>query len=242
MAVKNLPKFSCYHTKEEIESNEPVAPAPIHHGTIHFETSTDTIHQAYLEASNGIIPARPVIEMTIPSVLDRSLVPEGSNHHIVQLFVQFVPYEIKNANKLSYMSTDPINDIIHINTSNKKASESWNNPIIKEQFIKKILSIIEIYAPNFSANNNILHIDALSPIDLERIFNLPFGNIFHSSLSPHQLAYLRPVPGFSNYRTPINNLYLCSAGTHPGGGVMGAAGRNAAREVLRDRGIKWTWY
>jgi phytoene dehydrogenase-like protein len=73
----------------------------------------------------------------------------------------------------------------------------------------------------------------LSPLDLERRFALTGGNIFHGAMSLHQLFSLRPVPGWSDYRTPLPGLYLCGAATHPGGGVMGACGKNAAMEILR---------
>ena len=77
--------------------------------------------------------------------------------------------------------------------------------------------------------------EVLAPPDLERIFGLTGGNIFHGAMSLDRLLFLRPLPGWSRYRTPIDGLWLCGAGTHPGGGVMGACGRNAAREILRSR-------
>ncbi len=75
----------------------------------------------------------------------------------------------------------------------------------------------------------------LSPLDLERRFGLTGGNIFHGAMTLNQLFFLRPAAGYANYRTPIRGLYLCGAATHPGGGVMGACGYNAAREILRDK-------
>ena len=87
-------------------------------------------------------------------------------------------------------------------------------------------------APNFA--KSILHREVLSPVDLERTFGLTGGNIFQGAMGLHQLFSLRPVPGWSDYRTPLKGLYLCGAAAHPGGGVMGAAGRNAAVEILRD--------
>jgi len=75
----------------------------------------------------------------------------------------------------------------------------------------------------------------LTPLDLENIYGLTEGNIFHGDLNLQQLLFMRPVPGWSQYRMPIHGLYLCGAGAHPGGGVTGAPGRNAARQVLRDR-------
>jgi len=74
----------------------------------------------------------------------------------------------------------------------------------------------------------------LTPLDLERTYGLTEGNIFHGDLHPGALFSMRPVPRWSQYRTPIDGLYLCGAGAHPGGGVTGAPGHNAAKEVLRQ--------
>ena len=80
----------------------------------------------------------------------------------------------------------------------------------------------------------ILHRQILSPLVLERTYRLTGGNIFQGAMAMHQLFSFRPVAGWADYRTPIAGLYLCGAAAHPGGGVMGACGRNAAREILRD--------
>ena len=93
--------------------------------------------------------------------------------------------------------------------------------------------MIEEYAPGFTASI-VGKPDVLTPLDLERVFGLPGGNICHSAMSLDQLFFNRPAPGFARYRMPVQGLYLCGAGAHPGGGVMGAPGRNAAREVLAD--------
>ena len=77
--------------------------------------------------------------------------------------------------------------------------------------------------------------EELAPPDLERVFNLTGGNIFQGAMTPGQLVAFRPVPGYAGYRTPVEGLYLCGAAAHPGGGVMGLPGKNAAREILRAR-------
>ena len=86
-----------------------------------------------------------------------------------------------------------------------------------------------------------LHRQVLSPLDLERVLGLTGGHALHGEMSPDQLFMNRPVRGYADYRTPIAGLYLCGAGTHPGGGVSGANGRNCATEALRDlrRGSRW---
>ena len=89
-------------------------------------------------------------------------------------------------------------------------------------------------APN--VRGSIVHRQVVTPTDLERTFGLTGGDIFQGAMPLHQLFSMRPVPGWSDYRTPLRGLYICGSAAHPGGGVMGACGRNAAREILRDRG------
>lgn len=84
--------------------------------------------------------------------------------------------------------------------------------------------------------STVLYRDILTPVDIERITGLQGGNIFQGALSLSQLAYNRPAPNYSDHRTPIDGLYMCGAGTHPGGGVMGSCGKNAATIVLSDLG------
>ncbi len=125
-------------------------------------------------------------------------------HHILSLFVQYAPYRL--------------------------AEGSWDD--IKEDFADRCVAEIARYAPNVPGA--IVHRQVLSPVDLERIYGLTGGNIFQGAMPLHQLFSMRPVPGYSDYRTPVAGLYLCGSAAHPGGGVMGACGRNAATEMLRD--------
>ncbi len=124
--------------------------------------------------------------------------------HILTCFVQYVPYHLR--------------------------SGTWDEKrdLLGERVVKKIAE----YAPNVP--NAILARQVLTPLDLERTYGLTEGNIFHGDLSLEQLFFMRPVAGWSQYRTPIAGLYLCGAGAHPGGGVTGAPGHNAAHQVLRD--------
>lgn len=199
-AVDKLPNFTCYPSPAD------GSPGPMHMGTIHFESKMEEIEMAYREASQGIPATRPVIEMTIPSSVDKTISPPGK--HVVQLFVQFAPYDV-----------DPKHG-------------TWSDPKFKEQFVQRVFGVVEEFCPGFKSS--IIGYDAISPLDLERIFGLHKGNIFHGALSLHQLAYARPMSGYSSHRTPIKGLYLCASGTHPGGGVMGAPGHNCAQIVLSD--------
>eukprot|EP00039_Didymoeca_costata_P012068 m.172571 g.172571 ORF g.172571 m.172571 type:complete len:594 (+) comp15374_c1_seq3:198-1979(+) len=185
-------------------------PGPQHVGTIHFETSMQQLENAYNEANAGIPASRPIVEMTIPSSLDTTIAPPG--RHVVQLFVQYAPYDLSDGD--------------------------WNDESYKEAYADKVFRLIDSYAPGFS--DSVLFREILSPVDLENIFSLHKGNIFHGALSLDQLGYARPCANNDlggGYRTPINHLYLASAGTHPGGGVMGACGRNAALVVASDLGL-----
>ena len=108
----------------------------------------------------------------------------------------------------------------------------WDAPGARERFARSVYAVIEQYAPGFT--ESIVGSDILTPLDLERVFGLPGGCIFHAGMGLDQLFFNRSAPGFARYRTPVRSLYLCGAGAHPGGGVLGAPGRNAARVVLGD--------
>ena len=123
--------------------------------------------------------------------------------HIMGIFLQYAPYTLRESN--------------------------WDEQ--REPFANRVIDLIEEYAPGF--RSLIDHMQVLTPLDLERRFGLTGGNIFHGEMSLDQMFMMRPVPGCARYRTPIRGLYLCGSGTHPGGGVMGAPGYNAAREMLR---------
>ncbi len=124
--------------------------------------------------------------------------------HVMSIFVQYAPYFLKEG--------------------------TW--PEKREAFGDAVIDTLAQYAPNIK--DIILHRQVLTPWDIEQEFGMTQGNIFHGELSLEQLFFLRPVPGWAQYRTPIKNLYLCSSGAHPGGGVMGAPGYNAAQMILKD--------
>ena len=119
---------------------------------------------------------------------------------------------------------------IDVNSQPYRVREGWD--AIKERRADQVVSQLERSFPGLSGS--ILHRQVLSPLDLERLLGITGGHALHGEMTPDQLLFMRPVRGWANYRTPVRGLYLCGAGTHPGGGVTGANGRNAAREVLRD--------
>ena len=102
----------------------------------------------------------------------------------------------------------------------------------REKYADRCFDLMNEYAPNFK--RSVIARQILTPVDLEERFGLTGGNIMQGVMSLSSLSFMRPVPGYADYRTPIRNLYLCGAATHPGGGVMGACGLNAAREIIRD--------
>jgi phytoene dehydrogenase-like protein len=124
--------------------------------------------------------------------------------HVMSCFVQYAPYHLRGA--------------------------SWDDQ--REAFGDTVVDTIADHAPNL--RDIIRHRQVLTPLDLEREFGLSEGNIFHGELSLEQLFFLRPAVGWARYRSPVRNLYLCGSGAHPGGGIMAAPGRNAARAVLKD--------
>ncbi len=110
---------------------------------------------------------------------------------------------------------------------------TWDE--VREEVADLIIDTVDAYAPNFK--RSIIARSSLSPLDLERRFGLTGGDIFHGALTLDQLYSARPVLGYGDYRSPLRGLYLCGSGTHPGGGVTGAPGHNAAREILHD--LRW---
>jgi phytoene dehydrogenase-like protein len=193
VALSELPDFTaCPGTQ----------PGPQHRGTIHICPDLDYIERAFDDAKYGRPSERPLLECTIPSVVDSTVAPPGQ--HLMSLFIQYAPYKLKDA--------------------------TWDE--LREPFADRCFDLLNEYAPNFK--RSVIARQVLTPLDLERTFSLTGGNIFQGAMSLNQLFSFRPVPGFADYRTPIKGLYLCGSAAHPGGGVMGAPGWNAARTILHD--------
>ncbi|MFT5522445.1 MAG: phytoene dehydrogenase-like protein [Pirellulaceae bacterium] len=193
LALSEPPNFTC---------RPSAGVAPHHHGTMHIGPTLDYLERAYDDAKYGWPSTEPILELTMPTSVDKTIAPEGK--HILSMFVQYAPYKL--------------------------AEGSWDD--IKEDFADRCIETLARYAPNVPAA--IEHRQVLSPLDLERTFGLTGGNIMQGAMNFNQLFAFRPVPGWADHRSPINGLYLCGAASHPGGGVMGACGMNAATEILRD--------
>jgi phytoene dehydrogenase-like protein len=126
--------------------------------------------------------------------------------HVMSCFVQYAPYHLKEG--------------------------TWDEQ--REAFGDTVVNTLSEFAPNLK--NIILHRQVVTPLDLEREWGLSEGNIFQGELTLEQLFFLRPAPGWAQYKTPVDSLYMCGSATHPGGGIMGAPGRNAAMKILSDTG------
>ena len=192
LAIDGLPDFRAL----------PGVPGPQHRATMHICPSLEYVERAWDDAKYGRPSQSPLLELTVPTLYDPTLAPEGK--HIMGIFIQYAPYTLRDA--------------------------TWDD--LREAFAYRVFDLIEEYAPGF--RDRVIHQQVLTPLDLERRFGLTGGNIFHGEMSLDQMFVMRPVAGSARYRTPVRGLYLCGSGTHPGGGVMGAPGYNAAREILRD--------
>ncbi|MCU0758662.1 MAG: NAD(P)/FAD-dependent oxidoreductase [Steroidobacteraceae bacterium] len=162
--------------------------------------------RAFADARLHGISREPIVEMLLPSVLDDSLAPRGA--HVASLFCQHFDYHLPGG-------------------------RSWRDDAERERAADLVIDTVERCAPGFRAS--VVARSALSPLDLERRFGLAGGDIFHGALGLDQLWAARPALGYGDYRTPVDGLWLCGSGAHPGGGVTGLPGHNAARAILARR-------
>jgi phytoene dehydrogenase-like protein len=174
-----------------------------------------TIHicpdQDYIErAFDDAKYGRPSAEPVLECTIPSAVDPTvaPAGKHLMSMFVQYAPYDLRDG--------------------------PWDDQ--REAFADRCFDVLNEYAPNFK--RAVLDRQVLAPPDLERVFNLTGGNIFQGAMTPGQLFAFRPAPGYARYRTPLRGLYLCGAAAHPGGGVMGTPGLNAAREILGRRRLR----
>ncbi len=213
LALSEPPRFTCM-------KDAPGVVAPHHHGTMHIGPSLDYLERAYDDAKYGRPSEHPILEMTMATSVDPTIAPPGK--HILSMFVQYAPYKLRKRGRESIPAAG--------NDSRPLLYDDWDD--IKESFADRCVAALAEYAPNIP--NAIEHRQVLSPLDLERTFGITGGNIMQGAMGAHQLFCFRPVAGWADHRTPIRGLYLCGAASHPGGGVLGACGKNAAEEILRD--------
>jgi phytoene dehydrogenase-like protein len=186
LALEDLPRFTGV-SAESLGGRLLIAP------------SLEYLERAFNHSKYGEFSNAPAIEITVPTVNDRTLAPAGK--HVLSAVVQYAPYALK---------------------------AGWDAG--REQFANIVVDTIERYSPGLG--KSIISAQLLTPSDIEREFRITGGHWHHAELALDQFFMMRPVPGAAQYQTPVDGLYLCGAGCHPGGGVMGTAGRNAARQVL----------
>ena len=172
-------------------------------GFIQIGPELEYLERAFDASKYGTYSARPFMEITIPSLTDPALAPEGA--HVMSITAQFAPYHLRGGG-------------------------GWD--VAGELFADTVIDTLAEYAPDLK--ELIVHRDVITPVDLENRYGLTGGHIFHGELSLDQVFTMRPLLGWARYRTPVAGLYLCGAGTHPGYGVSGTSGANAAREILKD--------
>ena len=181
----------------------------LHRGAVSISPSIDYIERAYDDAKYGQISKRPYLDMIFPSMIDPNMAPPGQ--HVMSCFVQYAPYDLEGG-------------------WNPSTSSGQAHP--RDQLGEAVISTIEQYAPNI--RKAIVGMQVISPKDIEAIAGITGGNIFHGELLLHQIFFLRPTPQWADFRTPLKGYYFGASGAHPGGGVIGAAGMLAAKEILKD--------
>jgi phytoene dehydrogenase-like protein len=193
LALSALPKFTGLN---EEDAGEKLS------GRIHIGQDIDYLERAFDAAKYGDFSPRPYLDITIPTLTDSSLAPDGA--HVLSIHVQFAPYKLK--------------------------AGDWNSR--REELGDAVVNALSDYLPGLK--KLIVARQVITPLDLEQTYGLSGGHIHHGEMSLDQLFAFRPLIGWAQYRTPIRGLYLCGAGTHPGGGVTGAPGLNASREIIKD--------
>jgi phytoene dehydrogenase-like protein len=171
-------------------------------GRIHIGPGIDYLERAFDASKYGEFSPSPYLDVTIPTLLDPTLAPEGK--HVLSAYVQFAPFKLKEGN--------------------------WDAR--RKDLGDTVVKTLAEYAPNLPSL--IEHMQVITPLDLETIYGFTGGHIFHGELALDQLFTMRPVLDWARYKTPIRGLFLCGSGTHPGNGLTGASGANAAREIIRD--------
>jgi phytoene dehydrogenase-like protein len=192
LALGGLPAFTALDSSE--------SPLKALSGRIHIGPEIDYLERAFDASKYGDFSKAPWLDVTIPTVLDPSLAPDGK--HVLSAYVQFAPYKLREGN--------------------------WDAR--RHDLGHTVAKTLAAYAPNLP--NLIEYMQVITPKDLETSYGFTGGHIFHGELALDQLFTMRPILDWARYKTPIRGLFLCGSGTHPGNGLTGASGANAAREII----------
>jgi phytoene dehydrogenase-like protein len=193
LALSGLPNFTTLKSADTA--------ADILKGRIHIGHEIDYLERAFDESKYGNFSRQPYLEVTIPSLTDSTLAPDGK--HVMSIYMQYAPYKLKG---------------------------DWNEQ--RNALGQTVVQTLAQYAPNLP--ELILTHQIITPLDLEEKYGMTGGQIFHGDLALDQFFTMRPLLDWARYRTPIQNLYFCGSGTHPGAGLTGGSGANAAREILKE--------
>ncbi len=190
--------------------NFPAAPehSSFLRGDLHVSQSLFELEKAYDDWKVGRWSEKPYIDMLIPSQIDPTMAPTGA--HMMTVFVQYAPYDLE--------------------VDGVRSAQKWDEKQ-RSAMAETVLDQMSVACPDI--RERVVHMEVRSPLEIEREVGLTEGNIFQGELTFDQLFFNRPVPGWSQYNLPIKGLYLCGSSAHPGGGVMGAPGANAARAILK---------
>jgi phytoene dehydrogenase-like protein len=197
LVVDRLPAFTAAAGDDERLLRGRILAAP----------GIDAIERAFDAAKYGRPSETPVLEATIPSLVDPSLVdgaPSGT--HVVSITAQYAPYRLRDG--------------------------AWDDGGHADRFGDRVVAVLDELAPGFASS--VQAREVITPVDLERDYGLTGGHPLHGEQALDQFFLWRPFLGSARYRLPIDGLYLCASGAHPGGGITGQPGRNAAREILAD--------
>jgi phytoene dehydrogenase-like protein len=169
-------------------------------GRIHIGPEIDYLERAFDASKYGEFSPAPYLDVTIPTLLDPSLAPEGK--HVLSVHVQYAPYPLKQG--------------------------TWDDN--RSRLGETVVKTLAAYSPELPGL--IEGAQVITPQDLESVYGFTGGHIFHGELALDQLFTMRPVLDWARYKTPIRGLFLCGSGTHPGNGLTGVSGANAAREIV----------
>jgi phytoene dehydrogenase-like protein len=197
LVVDRLPRFRAAAGDDEQLLRGRILAAP----------GIDAIERAFDAAKYGRVSEAPVLEATIPSLVDPSLVdgaPAGT--HVVSVSAQYAPYKLRG--------------------------DSWDDAGPADTLADRVVAVLDELAPGFASS--VQAREVITPLDLERDYGLSGGHPLHGEQALDQFFLWRPFLGSGRYRLPIDGLYLCASGAHPGGGITGQPGQNAAREILAD--------
>jgi phytoene dehydrogenase-like protein len=171
-------------------------------GRIHIGHEIDYLERAFDASKYGEISQAPYLDITIPTLLDPLLAPEGK--HVLSAYFQFAPYKLK--------------------------AGTWQER--RGELAKIVIKTLSAYAPNIASLVEGTH--EITPLDLETKYGFTGGHIFHGELALDQMFTMRPILDWARYQTPVRGLFLCGNGAHPGNGLTGASGANAAKEIIHE--------